>query len=147
MLSGRIPGLEEEGDEAQDLPESIIPLSQVEEERKLRAEVTSAFKTAVPNADAGDEEADDFLVKKDVTQAEIDKQQAKYREFLLKHGGGEEQVRKTLGFSSDGAGSSTLDFLGSDVNGVDGPDPRNARAQMDAKPSRSKKDDDQFLME
>lgn len=118
----------------------------MEEERQLRAEVTSAFKTAIPDAQEDQVEEDDFLVKKDVSQAEVDKQQAKYREFLLKHGGGEDEVRKVLGISNDSGATSTLDFLGSDVNGIDGPDPRNARPET-SKPSRTKKDDDQFLME
>lgn len=148
LLSGKAPGAEDdEAFDVTDLPDTIIPLSQVEEEHRLRAEVTSAFKNALASADADAEDDDGFLVKKDLSKAEVDKEQAAYRSFLLKHGGGEDQVRKTLGLTQDNTASApALDFLGSDVNGPSGPDFRGVKSDSALKAKRTRKDDDEFLM-
>lgn len=97
------------------LPDTLIPLTHVQEERKLREEVTRAFHTAIPASGAGsrvvkgkgkgegededeveDEDEDDFLVTK--TSLQVDDAEAKkYRDFLLAQAGGEEGVREILG--------------------------------------------------
>jgi hypothetical protein len=98
------------------LPDTLIPLTHVQEERKLREEVTRAFHTAIPSASGGgsrvvkgkgkgegedeiedeDEDEDDFLVTKTTLQVD-DAEAKKYRDFLLAQAGGEEGVREILG--------------------------------------------------
>ena len=97
------------------LPDTLIPLTHVQEERKLREEVTRAFHTAIPASGAGSrvvkgkgkgegedeledeaEDEDDFLVTKTTLQVD-DAEAKKYRDFLLAQAGGEEGVREILG--------------------------------------------------
>jgi hypothetical protein len=131
-----------------DLPSTLIPLTHVQEERALRAEVTKAFHTAIPGGRSGpdeeDQEEDDFLVTKDKIVVD-DEQARKYREFLLEQAGGEEGVREILGM-----GSFPERMIDADVDeGVKGEDDGvklEDGEEEKKKKVRTKDDDEEFLM-
>lgn len=79
-----------------------VPLTNVQEQRKLRAGAISAFKSlAEEDESEGDEEGEDdagFVLKQRKKEdGELEQEDEEYRRFLLDMGGGEEEVRKILG--------------------------------------------------
>lgn len=134
--------------EPQDLPETIIPLSHVQEERALRDEVTKAFHTAIAGDDEEDE--DGFLVRREKTDTERDEDKEAYRRFLLANGGGEEQVRELLGLGGDEVDvEEEIEDDGMDVLEQEqkaATDVNRQGLERREKTSRQKKDDDAFLM-
>jgi protein KRI1 len=150
------------------LPDTLIPLTHVQEERKLREEVTRAFHTAIPASGGGaakskgegedeDEDDDDFLVTK--TSLQVDDAEAKkYRDFLLAQAGGEEGVREILGMGGfpermQGQNQGKRDIkvvegeedAGDTIAAVDDAEGREGKAG-DGKRVRTKDDDEEFLM-
>lgn len=102
------PSLDPEDLPPSDLPETIIPLSHVQEERKLRQEVTAAFHSV--GQDQGDEqeeaeeEEDGFLTKSaPKSKSEISAEAQAYRKFLLEN-------------STNGSLSAFKDLLGTNEN-------------------------------
>ena len=136
-------GQDQDPDAPMDLPTTLIPLTHVQEERALRAEVTKAFHTAIPGAsgpDEEDQEEDDFLVTKDKIVVD-DEQARKYREFLLEQAGGEEGVREILGM-----GSFPERMIDAEVEeGVEGEKEEDTEEEKKKK-IRTKDDDEEFLM-
>lgn len=158
------------------LPDTLIPLTHVQEERKLREEVTRAFHTAIPASGGGsrvakgkgkgkgegededeDEDEDDFLVTKTTLQVD-DAEAKKYRDFLLAQAGGEEGVREILGMGGfpermQGQGQNQGKR---DIKAVDGEEDAGDTNADDAegregkggdgKRVRTKDDDEEFLM-
>ncbi|KAJ9094327.1 hypothetical protein QFC19_008013 [Naganishia cerealis] len=152
LLEGKLANPDEE-DSPQNLPETIIPLTHVQEERALRAEVTKAFHTAIGEDEDQEEDDDGFLVKRDRTDTEKDEEKEAYRKFLLANGGGEDEVRKLLGLGgeedADVDGDEEIADDGEDVASKAQVDVRDANHQVVArteKSAREKKDDDAFLM-
>lgn len=146
LLEGKLGNPDPEDDTA-DLPETIIPLTHVQEERALRDEVTKAFHTAIGGDDEDEDEG--FLVKREKTDMERDEEKEAYRQFLLANGGGEQQVRELLGLGDEDDGKDEVSDDGEDVA---------MQAQADVatisggalarneKTARQKKDDEAFLM-
>ena len=64
-------------------------LTHAAEQEALRKETISAFHTAVPEAPANESnsEDDDFLVPRELTKDELEKQQEEYRAFLTREVG------------------------------------------------------------
>lgn len=136
------------------MPETIIPLTHVQEERALREEVTKAFHTAIGDDEVDEEDEDGgFLVKRNRTDIEKDAEKEEYRRFLLANGGGEDEVRKLLGLGDDeDANEEEHEDIADDAQDVA------SKAQLDVldanhevltrteKNARQKKDDDAFLM-
>lgn len=144
-----------------EVPETIIPLTHVEEERLLRREVTQAFHTSGAANDDEDEEDDDgFLVKKEKTDQETHAESQKYRDFLLSQAGGEEAVRELLGLKEGGMEGQDhrYDEVEEDEESDDGEvevdikqEGGQVQVKREKKPKKSKKvrtkkDDDEFLM-
>ncbi|KAH8080203.1 hypothetical protein HD553DRAFT_317672 [Filobasidium floriforme] len=157
------------------LPDTLIPLTHVQEERQLREEVTRAFHTAIPSASGGgvpkgkgkgegededeDEDEDDFLVTKTTLQVD-DAEAKKYRDFLLAQAGGEEGVREILGMGGfpermQGQGQNQGKRAIKAVDGeedagdadVDVEDAEGKEGKGgDGKRVRTKDDDEEFLM-
>lgn len=155
LLEGKLANPDDE-DSPENLPETIIPLTHVQEERALREEVTKAFHTAIGDDKVEEEDDDDgFLVKRDRTDTEKDAEKEQYRRFLLANGGGEDEVRKLLGLGGEDGSDEEED----DEEGIvdDGEDVA-SKSQVDVldanhqvltrteKNARQKKDDDAFLM-
>lgn len=146
LLEGKLGNPDHE-DGTADLPETIIPLTHVQEERALRDEVTKAFHTAIGGVDEDEDEG--FLVKREKTDTERDEEKEAYRQFLLANGGGEQQVRELLGLGDEDDGKDEVSDDGEDVA---------MQAQADVattsggalarkeKTARQKKDDEAFLM-
>ncbi len=104
-----------------DLPETLIPLTHVQEERQLREEVTKAFHTAGAKSDAGskapklqqddeeeeEDEDEDFLVKSNDPKLLADQEASSqaYRSFLLSTGvqGTEAEMKALLGLNGEGS--------------------------------------------
>ena len=156
------------------LPDTLIPLTHVQEERKLREEVTRAFHTAIPASGAGsrvvkgkgkgegedeDEDEDDFLVTKTTLQVD-DAEAKKYRDFLLAQAGGEEGVREILGMGGfpermQGQGQTQgkraikvvegEEDAGDTIADADDAEGREGKAG-EGKRVRTKDDDEEFLM-
>ncbi|KAJ9099775.1 hypothetical protein QFC21_003773 [Naganishia friedmannii] len=152
LLGGKLANPDDE-DSPENLPETIIPLTHVQEERALREEVTKAFHTAIGDNEVKEEDDDGFLVKKDRTDTEKDVEKEEYRRFLLANGGGEDEVRKLLGLGGDEDSDKEEDEdIADDAEDVA------SKAQVDVldanhevlsrteKNARQKKDDDAFLM-
>jgi protein KRI1 len=148
LLSGKLAHPDDE-DSPRDLPETIIPLSHVQEERALRDEVTRAFHTAIPDDEEEEDEEDGFLVKREKTDGERDAEKEAYRRFLLANGGGEDQVRELLGLGGDAEDQGEVSDDGMDVLAQEEKAVTDATRQgleRKEKTTRQKKDDDAFLM-
>lgn len=148
LLEGKLAHPDDD-DGQQNLPETIIPLSHVQEERALRDEVTKAFHTAI-GGDEEEEDDDGFLVKREKTDTERDEDKEAYRRFLLSNGGGEEQVRELLGLGGDEVDEQDeVSDDGEDVAQQEQKAVTDANRQgleRKEKSTRQKKDDDAFLM-
>lgn len=148
LLEGKLANPDPE-DGTHDLPETIIPLSHVQEERALRDEVTKAFHTAI-GGDDEEEDDDGFLVKREKTEMERDEDKEAYRRFLLANGGGEDQVRELLGLGGEEVDEQDeVSDDGEDVANQEQIDVTNTSRQgleRREKSTRQKKDDDAFLM-
>ncbi|KAJ9118179.1 hypothetical protein QFC22_004083 [Naganishia vaughanmartiniae] len=153
LLEGKLANPDDQ-DSPENLPETIIPLTHVQEERALREEVTKAFHTAIGDDEVEQEDDDDgFLVKRDRTDTEQDAEKEEYRRFLLANGGGEDEVRKLLGLGGDEdeseAEQEDIADDGEDVASkapVDVLDANHEVLTRTEKSTRQKKDDDAFLM-
>ena len=147
LLEGKLGGNPEDEDDTADLPETIIPLTHVQEERALRDEVTKAFHTAI----GGDEDEDEgFLVKREKTDTERNDEKEAYRQFLLANGGGEEQVRELLGLGDEDDGKDHQSDDGVDAAmqaQADESTTSGGALARKQKTARQKKDDEAFLME
>jgi protein KRI1 len=129
------------------------PLTNVQSERLLRQEALDAFKSFGADESEGEEE-DGFLQKRVKTENELKEEEAAYRQFLLESGGGEDEVRRVLGFQPK---TSTDDVAASDdasdsddgevIDGQEGSAPT-APASMSAekRTKKPKQSDDDFLM-
>jgi protein KRI1 len=136
-------------------PETTIPLTNVQEERLLRKEVTAAFHSAVGQDGEQEEEgeADGFL-KVTTGAVNVDENKEAYRKFLLESGGGEDAVREILGL---GERSSAVVKIEEDVedNEDESEGDKDEKSGVQKKKNkktkkvdvkRSKQDDDEFLM-
>ena len=112
-------------------------MTNVQAERKLRAEAVSAFHTL---ADEDDENDTFELKKRDIQQDEGEDDSEEYRKFLLEMGGGEEEVRRVLGTSD----RSEPDYR----NGVEEEEGEEEEERVHAarRSHRKVKGDDDFLM-
>ncbi len=136
------------------VPETMIPLTNVQEERLLRKEVTNAFHSAVQETDEvrEEEEGEDFLKKAEGEKVDVDKEA--YRKFLLESGGGEDAVREILGLGQrvednrevvqeeDEEEEEEVEEV--PVKEEEGTEKKKSKSKK--KEQRSKENDDEFLM-
>ncbi|KAI0359278.1 Krr1-domain-containing protein [Trametes cingulata] len=117
------------------------PLTHMEEQQELRQETIAAFHTAVDAKDDVEEE-DDFLIPREKTKDEIEREEEEYRAFLQREVG--EDLTGLVTVDGDTAG--VLD--GADEAEDAGPAKKKSKKEKkEKKPAKSKQEEDQeFLM-
>ncbi|KAI9063919.1 Krr1-domain-containing protein [Trametes sanguinea] len=119
-------------------PQPIV--THAEEQQKLRNETINAFHTAVDAKDDVEEE-DDFLVPREKTKDEIEREEEEYRAFLEREVG--EDLSGLVTVDPDSAG--VLD--GADEEDSVGHKKKSKKEKKEKKPAKSKQEEDQeFLM-
>ncbi|KAI0628411.1 KRI1-like family C-terminal-domain-containing protein [Trametes polyzona] len=117
------------------------PLTHIEEQQALRSETIAAFHTAV-EAKAEVEEEDDFLVPREKTKDEIEREEEEYRAFLQREVG--EDLTGLVTVDAD-----TVGILDGADEGDDSSSKKKAKKEkrQEKKPAKSKQEEDQeFLM-
>ncbi|RPD57542.1 Krr1-domain-containing protein [Lentinus tigrinus ALCF2SS1-7] len=116
------------------------PLTHVEEQSKLRDETIAAFHTAVGD-EAGDEAEDDFLVLREKTKDEIEKEDEEYRAYLQREVG--EDLSELITIEREaGEGAQQPEEPEGEK-----PKKKSKKEKKKAKSGKSKQDEDQeFLM-
>ena len=117
----------------------------VESQRQLRQDAIAAFKSL----DDEEEGEDDFdFTERPRTNAEEEREAQEYRKFLLDMGGGEDKVRKLLGFSGgqvDVEETEDVDELL--IEAVEDEDAGKIRKPQPGKGGKKPQADEDFLME
>ena len=90
------------------------PQTYVQSQAALRAEAINAFKDL--NGDDDDDEDNFELSARPKPDKEVEREVNEYRAFLLEMGGGEEEVRRTLGLDSKHVNVLADDEKGEDDN-------------------------------
>ncbi|EIW53933.1 Krr1-domain-containing protein [Trametes versicolor FP-101664 SS1] len=119
------------------------PLTHVEEQKELRSKTIAAFHTAVDAKDESEEEEDDFLVPREKTKDEIEREEEEYRAFLEREVG--EDLSELVTVETDAAG--VWDGTGADSDGDRSQKKSKKGKKKDKKPLNGKQDEDQeFLL-
>lgn len=119
------------------------PLTHVEEQKELRSKTIAAFHTAVDAKDESEEEEDGFLVPREKTKDEIEREEEEYRAFLEREVG--EDLSELVTVETDAAG--VWDGTGADSDGDCSQKKSKKGKKKDKKPLNGKQDEDQeFLL-
>jgi protein KRI1 len=130
-----LAGVQDESDEE----EGEEPLTNVEAERRARKEAVSAFHALADSDDEdGYDEEDGFLTKRTKDAEEVAGDDAAYRAFLLEMGGGEDEVRRTLGMG-DAPATGFREDVESDAEAEEAKEEKGEKA---SKKDRKKKAED-----
>lgn len=122
-------------------------MTYVQEQSELRKEAVEAFHTAVP--DPADGEDDDFLVLREKTQDEVEKEEEEYREFLQREVG--EDLEGLITVDTDEP-SHSGSIMQEDEGGTEGAEAKSTKKKSKGNEKKkrsknSKEDKDQeFLM-
>ncbi|PPQ76280.1 hypothetical protein CVT24_009812 [Panaeolus cyanescens] len=135
------------------------PLTHVQEQEILRKETIAAFHKAVPTADG--EEGDDFLIPREKTKDELEREEEEYKAFLEREVGDLRDL-VSVGGSDDEEGHEDEGGVAKDGDGEDGGDEGETKSgekkkkkkkkkskgkEQEEKPKKSKAEEDQeFLM-
>ncbi|GJJ08425.1 hypothetical protein Clacol_002641 [Clathrus columnatus] len=120
-------------------------LTYQEEQETLRAEVISAFHSAVKNAesDVDDSEGDDLLIPREKDKDEIERDEEEYREFLLREVGGDLRTLVDLEPESKGVQKSGLETTVTEHV----PDKKQpSMKDLNSKTNSKRTNDEEFLM-
>ncbi|KZT64882.1 Krr1-domain-containing protein [Daedalea quercina L-15889] len=117
-------------------------LTHAAEQAALRKETISAFHGAVSGPQgSADDDNDDFLVPREKTKDEIEREEEEYRQFLEREVG--DDLREIVTLDTGGAG-------GGEVSGEEakeeGKEKKKTKKKEDAKAKKSKEEDQEFLM-
>ncbi|KAF7297860.1 Kri1-C domain-containing protein [Mycena chlorophos] len=120
-------------------PEHEAPLTHAEEQTRLRSETIAAFHGAAA-ADDDDDDEDDWLVPREKTMAEVEKEEEEYREFLETQ---VDNLRELVDVGGDDSGVGVAQEEGTKKKKKK---QKKKAEENEAGPSRSKEEQDQDFL-